>query len=191
MTRTQLLAATGGVAALVGTVLLTMPQVLESHNTPNGLHRVELADWRVHTPSVQVYEMFAVDLPDGAPRKIGKPTSNAEDCTVGFVVSRDSKRACYSQQNTALGTDRAVYCADISGTTWQRVSQLMVNGGGVRSGTIMLYGDGNRIAYWANPLGLEEKQYAVSVYGGEIMENVVMIDGFNGGNYSGWSGVTP
>ena len=159
----------------------TAAHILQWSNTPNGAYRIELADYG----AAFRYEMFSSPTSGGPPRKIGKPTSNAEDVVPGFVLSANSKWAAYSQRNTALGLDRQLYSAAVNGSSWQRISQPMAVGGGVEFLTLMW--EGAHVGYMANvDGGVTFRRYVVAFTGGRVYEELFR-DGFESGNTGGWN----
>ena len=154
--------------------------ILQTVTSPDLTRIVQLADFNVAFK----YELFSTNLLTLHRMKIGKPTASMEDVLPGFLISSDSKLVVYSQQNTALGSDRKLYSTRIDRQENKLISQPMQTNGGVER--LQPVWDGMSVRYLADPVWDEQYHwYRVSMNGGKIVEEI-FIDGFEHGDTEAW-----
>lgn len=156
-------------------------QVLQVADTPDGVWRIELADYF----QADRFELFSTNIASGQRRKIGKFTGPGEDVRLGFVISADSRYVVFTQGHETLDTDRKLYSAETNWWGWFTLSQPMVEGGGVKP-SFKLLSDGVHVRYWADVFVDQEFAWYIVPAGGGLIFAEVFADGFEHGNAGRW-----
>lgn len=153
-------------------------QVLQSTVTPDGMLRIEVADYSTLTK----FELWSTNTSNGVRKKIGGIVAADYDVSE-FILSIDGSRVAYRQGRTATG-EWVLYSGLTSMPGAVIISQPMVPGGSVMPGLRLLSGD--RVRYQADAERDEQYLYwVVPIVGGRILREL-FADGFEGGATGGW-----
>lgn len=171
------------VAAMLFAALAYGAQSLHPQTSPDGLWRVEIADYT----SASRFELWSTPSVGGVRRKIGHAVPSDYD-VFEFVISGDSKTVVYRQGRTAIGESK-LYATRIDaasgGTTGVQISQPIA--GSHVGAFIEPWRGGRQVRYrWSEVQGPLGDLYVVSVYGGPIRPSKIFNDGFEMGNIGEW-----
>jgi hypothetical protein len=155
--------------------------VLETRISPNGVWRVELADFDSKTD----FRLYATPVGvGGVRRKIGGPLPFDNDVARDFEISDDSERVIYRQGNTALGPWE-LFSAPIGGGGGGaiKINGPLCPGGAVLSFALL---PDARVRYLADAERDETVQtFVVPILGGPVLEEIFN-EGFESGTKGGF-----